>query len=83
MQTYPQRHWKSLYQAALFETDRNKIPLQISVAEAEIIQRARSLFGVAGDHSEETDALDDALYMLHALETCLKMGGRDSREIAA
>jgi len=64
--------WKNLYTAALFERDRKKVPQLISVAEAEIVQRARSLFAVAGDNSDETEALDDALYMLRALKNCLK-----------
>jgi hypothetical protein len=69
--------WRTLYTAALFENDRGKIPALICEAEAEIVKRAHLLFGAPGDHFEETEALDDALYMLHALENCLKVQAMD------
>ena len=31
--------------------------------------RARELFQAAGDNSEETEALDDVMYALHALRS--------------
>jgi hypothetical protein len=74
--------WKSLYTAALFEDDRNKVPQLITVAEAEIVRRARHLFGAPGDNSDEAEALDDALYMLRALRNCLKTQAMD-HQIAA
>jgi hypothetical protein len=74
--------WKNLYTAALFERDRKKVPQLISVAEAEIVQRARSLFAASGDNSDETEALDDALYMLRALRNCLKSEGMEPRAAA-
>jgi len=43
----------TLYQAALFETDRHKIPERIDQAERAIIARVRELFVVTGDHIEE------------------------------
>jgi hypothetical protein len=63
--------WRELYAAALFETDRNRIPLRIADAEKAIITRARELFSAAGDTIEEDQALDDALYALKALQNCL------------
>jgi hypothetical protein len=65
--------WKDMYTAALFENDRTKISERIVVAENEIVRRARVLFEVQGDHSDEAEALDDALYMLRALKSCLKL----------
>ena len=63
--------WRELYKAALFETDRQKIPTRIAEAEKAIVLRARELFGVTTDNIEEDQALDDALYALHALQSCL------------
>jgi hypothetical protein len=68
---FPNSAWRDLYKAALFETDRNKIPSRIGEAEKAIIQRARELFGSTTDTIEEDQALDDALYALRALEHCL------------
>ena len=61
------RKWGELYCAALFETDRNRIPLRISDPEKAIVARARELFFSGADTIEEDQALDDALYALRAL----------------
>jgi len=63
--------WHDLYKAALFETDRERIPARIAVAEHAIVARARELFFSGTDTIEEDQALDDALYALHALQNCL------------
>ncbi len=63
--------WRELYSAALFETDKNQIPLRISAAEKAIIARSRELFAAGSDTIEEDQALDDALYALKALQSCL------------
>jgi hypothetical protein len=73
--------WRELYKAALFETDRNKIPSRIGEAEKAIIERARELFGSATDTIEEDQALDDALYALRALQHCV--GSNDAPAAAA
>jgi hypothetical protein len=65
--------WRTLYTAALFENDRSKVPALISEAESEIVKRAHMLFGAPGDNFDETEALDDALYMLRALKNCNKV----------
>ena len=62
--------WHSLYQAALFETDRLLIPARIAEGEKAILDRVRELFGVDSDHIEEDQILDDALYALRALRNC-------------
>ena len=61
------KSWHSLYQAALFETDRDLIPARIAHAERAIMDRVRELFAIDSDHIEEDQILDDALYALRAL----------------
>jgi hypothetical protein len=63
--------WRNLYKVALFETDKREIPTRIAEAEQAIRQRARQLFATTTDNVEEDQALDDALYALHALRSCL------------
>jgi hypothetical protein len=63
--------WRELYTAALFETDKNQIPMRIAAAEKAIIARSRELFAASSDTIEEDQALDDALYALKALQSCL------------
>jgi hypothetical protein len=61
--------WRRLYRAALFEIDETKLPERIAQAERALAMRARDLFHMAGDNLEEGQALDDAMYALHALRT--------------
>ena len=63
--------WHSLYQAALFEKDRESIPARIAEAEKAILDRIKELLGVDSDHIEENQILDDALYALRALRNCV------------
>lgn len=63
--------WHSLYQAALFETDRELIRSRIAEAEKAIFDRVKELLGVNCDHIEEDQILDDALYALRALRNCV------------
>jgi hypothetical protein len=63
--------WRDLYTAALFETDESRIPARIGDAEKAIVARARELFAAGADTIEEDQALDDALYALRALQSCL------------
>ena len=63
--------WRELYTAALFETDKDRLPTRIAVAEKAIIARSRELFSAGSDTIEEDQALDDALYALKALQSCL------------
>jgi len=64
-------NWRELYTAALFETERERIPARIADAEKAIMVRARELFSFGSDTIEEDQALDDALYALRALQNCL------------
>ena len=65
------RSWRELYTAALFENEKERIPARSADAEKAIVARARELFAADGDTIEEDQALDDALYALHALQNCL------------
>ncbi len=66
--------WRDLYLTALMEVDRDKTAARIAEAEHAILVRARELFKAPGDHIQEEEALDDALYALHALKNCLHAG---------
>ena len=66
------RVWAQSYKAALFELDANKVPDRIDEAETALVARARELFHSAGDNIEEEQAVDDAMYALHALRSALK-----------
>jgi len=66
--------WHALYQAALFETDTNKISDRISEAEKAVVSRMKELFSESSDHIEEDLILDDALYALRSLRNCLTHG---------
>jgi hypothetical protein len=63
---------RARYRSALFETDRTKLPGRISNAEQAIVARGRQLFGSCTDDTED-EALDDALYALRALKSCLRL----------
>ena len=65
--------WRVLYTAALFETDHNRLAGRIADAEKAIVARARELFAAGADTIEEDQALDDALYALRALQSCLEL----------
>ena len=62
-------YWRQMYKAALFEIDKSKLPKRIAEAERAVVLRARELFQAAGDNGEETEALDDVMYALHALRS--------------
>ena len=59
--------WRELYVAALFESDHAKLTDRIADAEQALATRARELFYESGDHIEEEEALDNAMYSLNAL----------------
>ena len=66
------RVWPQVYKAALFELDAHKVSDRIAEAETVLLTRARELFHSAGDNIEEEQAVDDAMYALHALRSALK-----------
>jgi hypothetical protein len=67
----PVSNWRELYQAALFETDRRRLPERIVVAEQALILRGRELFFAEEFDGTERRAVENALNSLHALENCL------------
>jgi len=64
--------WKDFYQAAICESDVNKLPERITDAETALVMRVRELFYASGDKFEEQESLDDAMCILHALRGSLK-----------
>jgi hypothetical protein len=80
------RVWAQFYKAALFELDANKVSVRIAEAETALVTRARELFHSVGDNVEEEQAVDDAMYALHALRSALKcraIAKNVSQELAA
>jgi len=71
------QNWQQLYKAALFETDREKLPSRIAEAERALIRRARELSTMFGNNSEESQSIDDALYALRALHNCVELKTRE------
>jgi len=67
--------WRDSYVAALMEVDNDRMTTRIADAERLIVERARELFKASGDNIQEEEALDDALYALKALKTCLEIHG--------
>jgi hypothetical protein len=67
--------WRDLYVSALMEADNDRMSVRITDAERVMLERARALFQASGDNIQEEDALDDALYALRALKTCLEIHG--------
>ena len=66
-------NWRELYIAALFETDMLKLPSRVAEAERAAIVRARELFVISDNRSEEAKAVEKGLYGLRALRNCLKL----------
>jgi hypothetical protein len=73
------RNWHGLYKAALFETDTSKIPSRIEEARRALVFRSRELFETSPNHDGETEAIENALYALQALENCLRLNTKDRR----
>jgi hypothetical protein len=48
------------------------MPQKIANAEKAILNRMKELFSASDDHIEEDLILDDALYALRALRTCVQ-----------
>ena len=59
--------WQDEYQAALFEFDRSKLPLRLSVAEF-VLRKRLSDIGQSQDAQYERKKLEDALSKLRQLK---------------
>jgi hypothetical protein len=64
-------NWKSLYRAAILESNPNLIAQRVSDAEQAVLARGRELFH-QNAAPEEHEALEDALYALRAFRTALQ-----------
>jgi hypothetical protein len=73
------RSWRGLYKAALFETDRSKIRSRIEEARSALVFRSRELFVTSPNCDDETEAIENAVYALRALENCLRLNTKDRR----
>lgn len=71
--------WKELYNAALFETDKNKLSERIAHAEWALTLRARELFHTDSEHFQERQAIDSAINALNALRMATSNGRRKGR----
>jgi hypothetical protein len=71
--------WRELYVAALMEANDARMSARIVQAERAILDRARELSNASGNNInnniniEEEQALEDALYALRALKSCLEL----------
>jgi hypothetical protein len=72
-------NWRDMYTAALLEGDQGRLALRIDKAERAIVLRRKELFATPHDTVQEEVALDDALYALQALRTCLQLKTRESK----
>jgi hypothetical protein len=59
--------WQRLYQRALIETDRSRLPLLVGAARAVITMRVQQLRSDSLASKEERQALEDALASLRVL----------------
>lgn len=69
---FPNRpDWRTLYRAAILETNKSILPRRVSEAEEAVLTRGREIFydPASLDELEEKEALEDALYALHAFRT--------------
>jgi hypothetical protein len=73
------RNWRGLYKAALLETDTSKLTWRIEEARKALIFRSRELFKTSPSYDGETEAIENALYALQALENCLRSNTKDRR----
>jgi hypothetical protein len=59
--------WQTQYQAALMETNGDKLPKVVAAAERAILSRLQVLAGKVG-HEQERIAMTDALHALRYLK---------------
>jgi hypothetical protein len=60
--------WKTLYTAAILETNKEVLPQRVSDAEVAATDRQREI-SYADETPEEKESLEDALYALRAFRT--------------
>ena len=62
------RNWRTLYRIAILENNKSVLPQRVSEAEEAVMRRRQEIFYADGT-PEEKEALEDALYALHAFRT--------------
>jgi hypothetical protein len=62
-------NWKSLYVAAILETNKGLVPQRVSEAEKALLARGREIFFCGNNDLEEQEAVEDALYAIRAFKT--------------
>lgn len=70
--------WKQAYMAAILEKDRTRMMALIMHAREKLSARLRELTTRRPMLCDEVEAIHDAIYMLHALESSLSY--RDERD---
>jgi hypothetical protein len=64
--------WKTLYRAAILETDKKMVAQRMPAAEAAVLARGPELFYTPRT-AEELEALDDALYASGAFKSACRI----------
>ena len=67
-----ERRLQAFYKAAIAEVDAAKLQDRIAEAKRAVVMRARELFQASRQNFEEEQALDSAVFVLHALHATLK-----------
>ena len=75
-------NWRRLYEAALFESDSSKLASRIEEARSALVLRSRVELATTSNCEGEAEAIEDALYALQALESCLRSNTRDRRHVS-
>jgi hypothetical protein len=78
----PGKSWKELYRAALIETDQNRMAERIADAEWALALRARELFYTGRGDLRERQAVDAAIFALHALRRTATSAAGRTKEVA-
>ena len=73
------RSWRTMYAAALAETDYAKLPLRVREARRAVVLRLREISSVSPHH--EAEGIEAAMYGLNALESCVKLKTGDRRRL--
>jgi hypothetical protein len=73
--------WVTLYHAALVELEHGKMSSRIESARSEIAARVEKLRTLPGLHTDERQAIADALSALRALELEESRYGADHRRV--
>lgn len=63
--------WKKAYLTAVLEKNRNEVPMLVQKAKEKLSQRLHELWAIDRVPCDESEAIDDALYLLDALLSSL------------